>query len=79
MALDKKRFSVIDEYGGERYTYLGTSLVLGGDKHCVVIYDNDSANNDYYQEYVKAIINLPQGWSIVHTKTEGTASAQTTT
>jgi hypothetical protein len=66
---DRKRYSIMDEFGGERLSYVGTHIEIAGD--CVKVYDV-KPDSEYLHErtfpYLKAAIRLAHGWSVSHTE-----------
>lgn len=70
---EKKQYSIVDEFGGERLKYTGTSIEVKGEY--VEIYDIESRIHDTghgpfvsEKQYLKAVIRLSDGWSLAHTE-----------
>lgn len=64
--MKRKQFSVLDQYGSQLQEFTGTTIALS-DTKLVCLYDQDTAYKTYPQEYLKAVINLPEGGTVVHT------------
>jgi hypothetical protein len=63
---DRKRYSIIDEFGCERLSYEGTHIEIEGD--FVKVYDAKTESELLHERtfHPEAIIRLAEGWSVGH-------------